>query len=215
LRTLPWKPAAPDRIELDTGADAGTALIPRGMSARLLESALEPAARERSMLELAASAGAALLEGRACGLIVQAASAEEALRGIELAFALLQTTRLRMSRADFISCPSCGRTHFELQETARRVRERFGHLAGVKIAVMGCIVNGPGEMADADFGYVGSAPGRVDLYCGSERVERGLPSEEAADRLQALLAEHGLWRAPRPAGETGGGGSGGATNLKR
>ena len=109
---------------------------------------------------------------------------------------LLQAARLRMSRADFIACPSCGRTHFDLQEILARVRARFGHLAGLKLAVMGCIVNGPGEMADADFGYVGAAPGKVDLYEGREPVEKGIPAAEAVDRLQVLLERRGLWREP-------------------
>jgi (E)-4-hydroxy-3-methylbut-2-enyl-diphosphate synthase len=196
LAALPWRPWPPDHIDTEAAQQDECAVLPRGAAARLALPKLETDARERTYLELAVGVGVPLLEGRARRIAVPASSAEEALKGTELAYAILQTTRLRMSRADFISCPSCGRTHFDLQETTRRIRERFGHLEGVKIAVMGCIVNGPGEMADADFGYVGSAPGKVDLYRGRERLERGIPSERAVDRLQELLAQHDLWREP-------------------
>jgi len=117
-------------------------------------------------------------------------------RPVAGAFAILQACRLRMTRAEIIACPSCGRTLFDLQTVTARVRERMGHLAGVKIAVMGCIVNGPGEMADADFGYVGSAAGTVDLYVGRTRIRRGIPEHEAPDRLVDLIREHGRWVDP-------------------
>jgi (E)-4-hydroxy-3-methylbut-2-enyl-diphosphate synthase len=110
-----------------------------------------------------------------------------------LAFTILQGCRLRLTRAEFIACPSCGRTQFDLQSTTRRIQERTAHLSGVKIAIMGCIVNGPGEMADADFGYVGSAPGRVDLYVGKTRVKQTVPEGEAPQRLIDLIKEHGMW----------------------
>ncbi len=110
-----------------------------------------------------------------------------------LVFHLLQAARLRSSAVDLISCPGCGRTQFELQETTLRIRRRTEHLAGVKIAVMGCIVNGPGEMADADFGYVGSGQGKVDLYIGKKRVEKGVRANEAADRLIELIKAAGKW----------------------
>jgi len=192
LLELPWGAHAPDRI-LTEPEEEGLLRFRPDLDALRSE---DVAVRERAVLDLAVSAGLPLLEGRAQALAMEAASDEEALEGCRLAFALLQTTRLRMSRADFIACPSCGRTHFDLQTTTRRIRERFAHLPGVKIAVMGCIVNGPGEMADADFGYVGAAPGKVDLYEGRTRRERGLPSEEAVDRLQALIEDRGLWREP-------------------
>jgi len=91
-------------------------------------------------------------------------------------FNVLQGTRLRLFKTEFISCPSCGRTQFDLEETTRRIKAPHGHLKGVKIAVMGCIVNGPGEMADADFGYVGWGPGKVSLFVGKEMVEKDIPS---------------------------------------
>ena len=103
---------------------------------------------------------------------------------------------MRLTRAEFIACPSCGRTQFDLQTTTARIRERTGHLRGVKIAIMGCIVNGPGEMADADFGYVGSGPGKIDLYVGKERVEKSVPESEAAEKLIQLLQAHDAWVDP-------------------
>jgi len=117
---------------------------------------------------------------------------------VAASYLLLQACRIRLTRAEFIACPSCGRTQFDLQTTTARIRARTEHLSGVKIAIMGCIVNGPGEMADADFGYVGSGSGRVDLYVGKERVEKNIPAAEAEDRLVALLAEHGVWKEPGP-----------------
>merc|ERR1712232_175007 len=118
----------------------------------------------------------------------------DALR--EASFNLLQASRMRISKTEFISCPSCGRTLFDLQETTKSIQSRTGHLPGVRIAVMGCIVNGPGEMADADFGYVGSGVGKVDLYVNYDCVKRAIPSEEAVDKLIDLIKEHGRWIDP-------------------
>ncbi|HHL73921.1 MAG TPA: 1-hydroxy-2-methyl-2-(E)-butenyl 4-diphosphate synthase, partial [Bacteroidetes bacterium] len=112
------------------------------------------------------------------------------------AYTLLQATRLRISKTEFISCPSCGRTLFDLQSTTERIKSKTGHLKGVKIAVMGCIVNGPGEMADADFGYVGAGHKKVDLFVGKERVEKNIPEQEADQRLIALIKRHGKWVEP-------------------
>ncbi len=112
------------------------------------------------------------------------------------AFSILQATRTRISRTEYISCPSCGRTLFDLQETTARIRAVTHHLKGVKIAIMGCIVNGPGEMADADFGYVGSGPGKITLYKGKEIMKRGVDSAVAVDELIDLLKEHGAWIEP-------------------
>jgi (E)-4-hydroxy-3-methylbut-2-enyl-diphosphate synthase len=109
------------------------------------------------------------------------------------AFSILQATRTRISKTEYISCPSCGRTLFDLQETTAKIRAVTNHLKGVKIAIMGCIVNGPGEMADADFGYVGSGPGKITLYKGKEVVKRNVPSEIAVEELVNLLKEHGAW----------------------
>ena len=115
-----------------------------------------------------------------------------------LAFNILQGAGVRLSKTEFVACPSCGRTLFDLQETTERIQRQTGHLKGVKVAIMGCIVNGPGEMADADFGYVGGAPGRVNLYVGKECVEKGVPAAEADARLIDLIRRHGKWVDPPP-----------------
>lgn len=112
------------------------------------------------------------------------------------AFSILQATRTRISKTEYISCPSCGRTLFDLQETTAKIRNRTNHLKGVKIAIMGCIVNGPGEMADADFGYVGSGPGKITLYKGKEVVKRNIDSNIAVDELINLLKENNAWIDP-------------------
>jgi (E)-4-hydroxy-3-methylbut-2-enyl-diphosphate synthase len=108
----------------------------------------------------------------------------------------LQASRRRISKTEYISCPSCGRTLFDLQETTAKIRAVTNHLKGVKIAIMGCIVNGPGEMADADFGYVGSGVGKITLYKGKDIVKRNLDSAIAVDELIQLLKEHNAWREP-------------------
>jgi (E)-4-hydroxy-3-methylbut-2-enyl-diphosphate synthase len=115
---------------------------------------------------------------------------------VALAFNILQAAGSRVIKAEFVACPSCGRTLFDLQETTERIKKATGHLRGVKIAVMGCIVNGLGELADADFGYMGGAPGKVNLFVGKECVEKGVPTEEAVDRLTDLIKSHGKWVEP-------------------
>jgi (E)-4-hydroxy-3-methylbut-2-enyl-diphosphate synthase len=112
------------------------------------------------------------------------------------AFSILQATRTRISKTEYISCPSCGRTLFDLQETTAKIRSVTNHLKGVKIAIMGCIVNGPGEMADADFGYVGSGPGKITLYKGKEVVKRNVDSHIAVEELINLLRENEAWVEP-------------------
>lgn len=124
-----------------------------------------------------------------CDLLAEGVCVEDEAFGLNL----LQSARMRMSKTDFISCPSCGRTLFDLQEVSRRIREKTAHLPGVKIAIMGCIVNGPGEMADADFGYVGSKPGKIDLYVGKNCVERDIDFANADFRLIELIKSHGKW----------------------
>lgn len=116
-----------------------------------------------------------------------------------LAFDCLQAASARSFKAEIVACPSCGRTLFDLQSTTERVKVVTGHLVGVKIAVMGCVVNGPGELADADFGYMGGAPGKVNLFVGKECVERNVPSADAPDRLVELIRSHGRWVDPAPA----------------
>ena len=109
---------------------------------------------------------------------------------------LMQATRVRMFQADFISCPSCGRTFFDLQQTTEQIKRKTAHLTGVKIAVMGCVVNGPGEMADADYGYVGAGPGKIHLYRGQQCVQRNIPSHDAVDKLIDLIRSEGRWIEP-------------------
>jgi len=113
------------------------------------------------------------------------------------AFGILQATRTRISKTEYISCPSCGRTLFELQETTAKIRKVTNHLKGLKIAIMGCIVNGPGEMADADFGYVGSGVGKITLYKGKEVMKRNIDSEVAVDELIQLLKDNDAWIDPQ------------------
>ena len=118
---------------------------------------------------------------------------KEALRW---AYNILQGTGNRITKTEYVSCPSCGRTLFNLQSTTERIKQKTVHLKGVKIAIMGCIVNGPGEMADADFGYVGGAPGKVNLYVGKECVQYHVPEAEADQRLIDLIKSHGKWVEP-------------------
>ncbi len=117
-------------------------------------------------------------------------------QALRFSYNLLQATRLRISKTEFISCPSCGRTQFNLQTTTERIKQKTGHLKGVKIAIMGCIVNGPGEMADADFGYVGTGPKKINLYVGKEIVERNIPEELADEKLIELIKKQGKWAEP-------------------
>jgi (E)-4-hydroxy-3-methylbut-2-enyl-diphosphate synthase len=130
------------------------------------------------------------------GDAVRIDGAHDARWRLDLAYDILQGARVRLSKTEFISCPSCGRTLFDLETTTQRIKRRTAHLKGVKIAIMGCVVNGPGEMADADFGYVGGAPGKVNLYVGQECVLRHVPEEEADVLLVNLIKEHGRWIDP-------------------
>jgi (E)-4-hydroxy-3-methylbut-2-enyl-diphosphate synthase len=114
----------------------------------------------------------------------------------ELSLSLLQATRVRFTKPEYIACPGCGRTLFDLQSTLAAVRAATSHLKGLKIAVMGCIVNGPGEMADADYGYVGAGPGKITLYKAKEPVKKAVPQESAVDELVALIKASGDWTDP-------------------
>ncbi|MFA5986319.1 MAG: (E)-4-hydroxy-3-methylbut-2-enyl-diphosphate synthase [Parcubacteria group bacterium] len=138
--------------------------------------------------------GTLLLEG--IGDTLRVSLTEPPEDEIPVCFTILQATKRRISKAEFISCPSCGRTLFDIASVTKKIKQKLGHLTGVKIAVMGCIVNGPGEMADADFGYVGGAPGKISLYYGKEVVQRNLPEEDAIDALVALIKEKGKWVDP-------------------
>ena len=141
----------------------------------------------------ATDAGALLVDGIGDGLMISAGMPGTERFINSTLFNILQATRTRISKTEYISCPSCGRTLFDLQETTARIRSRTHHLKGVKIGIMGCIVNGPGEMADADYGYVGSGPGRINLYRGKEVVKRNVPTADAVDELIGLIREDGQW----------------------
>lgn len=140
--------------------------------------------------------GCMLVDGYGDGIMLRAPQVAQADDLRRLSFALLQGSRMRNTKTEFVSCPSCGRTLFDLQTVTAQIAERTGHLPGVSIAVMGCIVNGPGEMADADFGYVGGAPGKIDLYVGKEVVKRAIPMEEACDELVQLIKDYDRWVDP-------------------
>jgi (E)-4-hydroxy-3-methylbut-2-enyl-diphosphate synthase len=147
-----------------------------------------------TLLNAATNIGSLLCDGIGDAVLVQGEEAPgQALR---LSYNILQAAGSRIFKTDYVACPSCGRTLFNLQTTTARIKEATSHLKGVKIAIMGCIVNGPGEMADADFGYVGGAPGKVNLYVGKTAVKFNIPEAEAVERLQDLIREHGKWVEP-------------------
>ncbi len=137
--------------------------------------------------------GGLLIDGLGDGIFIAAENCGSDKVVNETAFNILQATRTRISKTEYISCPSCGRTLFDLQETTAKIRSRTSHLKGVKIGIMGCIVNGPGEMADADYGYVGSGPGRITLYKGKEVVKKNVPALQAVDELINLIRDGGDW----------------------
>ncbi|HWA06923.1 MAG TPA: (E)-4-hydroxy-3-methylbut-2-enyl-diphosphate synthase [Ignavibacteria bacterium] len=135
--------------------------------------------------------GALLIDGMGDGIWIKAENEMDVINRVS--FGILQATRTRISKTEYISCPSCGRTQFDLQVTTAMIKKRTDHLKGVKIAIMGCIVNGPGEMADADYGFVGSGPNWITLYRGKEVIERGIPYPEALDKLIGIMKEDGIW----------------------
>jgi (E)-4-hydroxy-3-methylbut-2-enyl-diphosphate synthase len=153
---------------------------------------------DENTLQLYASTdlGALLIDGLGDGIWIAAESSGSKKMINSLSFGILQATRTRISKTEYISCPSCGRTLFDLQETTAKIRARTSHLKGVKIGIMGCIVNGPGEMADADYGYVGTGVGKITLYKEKEVVKRNVPEAEAVDELIALIDAHGDWIEP-------------------
>jgi (E)-4-hydroxy-3-methylbut-2-enyl-diphosphate synthase len=148
---------------------------------------------DRLQLYAATDIGGLLIDGLGDGVFIAAENCGPDKTVNETAFNILQATRTRISKTEYISCPSCGRTLFDLQETTGKIRARTNHLKGIKIGIMGCIVNGPGEMADADYGYVGSGPGRITLYRGKQVVKANVPSANAVDELIGLIQEDGNW----------------------
>ncbi len=148
------------------------------------------------LLEASLLAGGLLCDG--LGDLLSIETEPDPVIALKLGYNVLQGAGARISKTEYVACPSCGRTLFDLQTTTQRIRTMTGHLKGVKIAIMGCIVNGPGEMADADFGYVGGAPGKINLYVGKNCVQYNIPQDEADARLMNLIREHGKWTEPKP-----------------
>ena len=168
----------------------------------LLKDTLHPPTGEtdflHALLVAARNIGSLLCDGIGDAVIVRGETAPG--QSLRLAYNILQAAGARIFKTDYVACPSCGRTLFNLQSTTQKIRAATGHLKGVRIAVMGCIVNGPGEMADADFGYVGGAPGKINLYVGKTAVKFNIPEAEAVERLIDLIKEHDKWiEAPEPA----------------
>jgi (E)-4-hydroxy-3-methylbut-2-enyl-diphosphate synthase len=166
----------------------------------LLKDTFTPAAATdfvHNLLNAATNIGSLLCDGIGDAVLVQ--GEEAPAQSLRIAYNILQAAGVRIFKTDYVACPSCGRTLFNLQETTTRIKAATSHLKGVKIAIMGCIVNGPGEMADADFGYVGGAPGKVNLYVGKTPVKFNIPQAEAVDRLVDLIREHGRWFEPSAA----------------
>ena len=161
----------------------------------LLKDTLHPPHGEtdftQALLPAAQNIGSLLCDGIGDAVLVRGEAAPG--QSLRLAYNILQAAGSRIFKTDYVACPSCGRTLFNLQNTTQKIRAATGHLKGVRIAVMGCIVNGPGEMADADFGYVGGAPNKINLYVGKTAVKFNIPEGEAVDRLIDLIREHGKW----------------------
>lgn len=184
---------------LDLPVIAAFRLLAAKVEARhpvLLKDSLDPrpdpqAPFVRTLLAASARLGSLLCDGIGDAILLRTEDA--AGQTLRLSYNILQAVGARIFKTDYVACPSCGRTLFNLQETTARIKAATQHLKGVKLAIMGCIVNGPGEMADADFGYVGGAPGKVNLYVGKKAVKFNIPETEAVDRLVDLIKEHGRW----------------------
>ena len=201
--------ASPDArlVAVRDGLDVPVIFAYRLLAARvdarhpiLLKDVLTPGATSddflTALLHAATNIGSLLCDGIGDAILIQGETAPgQALR---LSYNVLQAAGSRIFKTDYVACPSCGRTLFDLQSTTARIKQATVHLKGVKIAIMGCIVNGPGEMADADFGYVGGAPGKINLYVGKTPVKFNIPEQEAVDRLKDLIRDHGKWVEPAP-----------------
>ncbi len=171
----------------------------------IIERAYGAVGEDKLQLFAATDAGGLLIDGLGDGIILstQLRTPEDHEAELDIiraynntSFGILQAARTRMTKTEYISCPSCGRTLFDLQETTAMIRKRTDHLKGIKIGIMGCIVNGPGEMADADYGYVGSGKGKITLYKGKEVIKRGVPSDSAVDELIEIIRDDGNWTEP-------------------
>jgi (E)-4-hydroxy-3-methylbut-2-enyl-diphosphate synthase len=185
--------------KIDLPVIAAFRLLAANINARhpiLLKDSLDPQSDAqtpfvRTLLGASARLGSLLCDGIGDAVLLRTEDAPG--QTLRLSYNILQAVGARIFKTDYVACPSCGRTLFNLQETTARIKTATQHLNGVKIAIMGCIVNGPGEMADADFGYVGGAPGKVNLYVGKKAVKFNIPEGEAVDRLVDLIKEHGRW----------------------
>jgi (E)-4-hydroxy-3-methylbut-2-enyl-diphosphate synthase len=176
---------------------AATRLLAQRLSSENLHYPLhlgvtEAGAGEDGRIKSAVGIGSLLMDG--IGDTIRVSLTEPPEDEIPVALNILQACRLRMSRAEYISCPSCGRTLFDIQTTANEIRKRTEHLIGLKIAIMGCIVNGPGEMADADYGYIGAGKGKITLYKQKQVIKRNIPENQAVEELIAIIKENGDWR---------------------
>jgi (E)-4-hydroxy-3-methylbut-2-enyl-diphosphate synthase len=165
-----------------------------GASSPVLLRAPREKTPDEQVLRASTLIGGLLCDGIGDAVLIDAELPFE--RNVELLYNVLQGAGVRITKTEFVSCPSCGRTLFDLQTTTERIKSRTGHLKGVKIAIMGCIVNGPGEMADADFGYVGGAPGMINLYVGKDCVQKGIPMDIGDDALVELIKKNGKWVEP-------------------
>lgn len=191
---------------IETGNRHGMAAIRRAFISLINEEVKLPVvikwvydieSEDKFMIHSSTDIGGLLIDGLGDGVMLRNNHPGVSLKMVNnTAFGILQAARTRITKTEYISCPSCGRTLFDLQETTAKIRKRTDHLKGVKIGIMGCIVNGPGEMADADYGYVGSGVGKITLYKGKEVIKRGVPSEKALDELIELIKEDGKWIEP-------------------
>ena len=202
---VPTLVTVPDGINMEV-VPAFRLLASRMTSAQpiLLKDTLQPdegASRDflTTLLTASRNIGSLICDGIGDAILIQGEKAPG--QSLRISYNILQAAGARIFKTDYVACPSCGCTLFNLQTTTQKIREATGHLKGVRIAVMGCIVNGPGEMADADFGYVGGAPGKINLYVGREAVKLNIPEDEAVGRLIDLISEHGKWVEP-PVRET-------------
>jgi (E)-4-hydroxy-3-methylbut-2-enyl-diphosphate synthase len=183
-----------DGLDYRTGVPPVSNLSAEGKSH--LETGGTPGLPEPKIALLRASVviGSLLADGIGDAILIRGEPG--AGQSLRLAYNILQAAGCRSFKTDYVACPSCGRTLFNLQTVTARIKARTKHLKGVKIAIMGCIVNGPGEMADADFGYVGGAPGKINLYVGKTPIKFNIPEVEAVERLVDLIREHGKWVEP-------------------
>ena len=148
---------------------------------------------EDLQLKAASEIGGLFIDGLADGIWIENNGSINNQESVNTGFGILQASRVRMSKTEYISCPGCGRTLFDLQKATAEIRKRTSHLKNLKIGIMGCIVNGPGEMADADYGYVGAGPGKITLYKNKEVIKKNIPEENAVEELIQLIKDCGDW----------------------